>query len=187
MHDTSTAAGPAADTSQALGEQLRRWIIAAGYGLAAWAILNSGILIILWGLPFNRFFLPSWLIPIHRTGVFLHLTSPFLLAAGTWALQHRRPWSRPILLTYAGLWVAGLLAMHGVELLSIVLEQSEDWTLQQRMSFAMSQLDVTLYASVFPAALALLLMRSERAVVSPPISRGFAPVFQDPHRETPPD
>src|SRR5687768_7105437 len=108
--DSETVAEVLGSTSGDLADRLRRWIVIAGYVLGAWTVFQTTSLLIAFGLPFNRHFRVELLTSIHRVGTLLYLVSPLLLLSGCWGFQHHRRWARPVLLTYAGTWIAGLLA-----------------------------------------------------------------------------
>lgn len=164
-------------TSGDLADRLRRWIVVAGYVLGGWAILQAAAILIAWGLPFNRHFRSEWLTQIHRVGMALYLVSPLVLVSGCWGFQHHRRWARPVLLTYAGMWIAGLLAMQGVHFLETLSGAYSDFTFRQHFSLALGNFDLLLYASVYPVSLILCLTRPEVRDQFAEFRTGFAPIL----------
>jgi hypothetical protein len=163
-------------TSSELAERLRRWIVVAGYVLGGWAILQAALTIIAWGLPFNRYFRVELLTAIHRLAAALYLVSPLLLVAGCWAFQHHRRWARPVLLTYAGMWIAGVFGVQVVQFIEMLSGAYGDLTFRQQFGTALGGFDLSVYASVFPVSLVLCLTRPEVRDQFPEFRTGFAPI-----------
>src|SRR5687767_14556147 len=115
IRTTPTVADEPDAISSDLAEQLRRWIVVAGLALAAWAIVQMILIFVVWEQPFNRGFRIWLLMPIYRLAAMLYLVSPLILVAGCWGFKQHRRWARPVLLTYAGMWIAGVLGLHGVQ------------------------------------------------------------------------
>src|SRR5687768_7096130 len=101
--------------SSELAERLRRWIVVAGYALGGWAILQVARTLVAWGLPFNRGFRIELLMPLHRLATALWMLAPCWLVVGCWGFQQQRRWARPVLLTYAGMWIVGVFGGQVVE------------------------------------------------------------------------
>jgi len=164
-------------TSSKLAERIRRWIVGAGYILGGWAILQSALLLLTWGLPFNRYFRIEVLTPIHRLATASWLVAPLVLVAGCWGLQQHRRWARPVLLTYAVMWVAGMFGAQAVQFIDSVSGAHGDLTFRQLLTMALSGFDLAVYASVFPVLLVLCLLRPEVRDHFPEFRSGFAPII----------
>ena len=163
-------------TSSELAERLRRWIVIAGYVLGGWAILQVALTLIAWGLPFNHYFRIEWLTPIHRLATALWMVAPLLLVAGCWGFQQHRRWARPVLLTYAGMWIVGVFGAQGVQFIDTLSGAYGDLPFRQLFSMALGGLDLAVYASVFPVSVVLCLMRPEVRDHFPEFRTGFAPI-----------
>jgi hypothetical protein len=164
-------------TSSDLAERLRRWIVVPGYVLGAWAIFRSAVMLIAWGLPFNRYFRIELLTPVHRLATALFYLSPLLLVAGCWGFQHHRPWARPVLLTYAGMWIAGIFGLQLVEFIETLSGAYGDLSFRQQLSMALGQFDLSVYSGVFPVSVVLCLARPEVRDHFPEFRSGFAPIL----------
>jgi hypothetical protein len=163
--------------SSDLAGQLRCWLVFAGYILGGWAILNEISLFAAWGLPFNRPFRFVILNAIYRLASWLYFVSPVVLLAGCWGFQQHRRWARPVLLTYAGMWIAGVLGLHLVMFVKMLSGAYGDTTLRQRLGSSISALDIAVYASVFPVSLVLCLARREMRDHFPEFRTGFSPIL----------
>jgi hypothetical protein len=158
---------------------LRRWIVVAGYILGGWAILQGALNLMAWGLPFNFSFRIEILIPIHRIAVAAYMVAPLLLIAGCWGFQHHRRWARPVLLTYAVLWIVAVFGVQLVQLIDTLSGAYGDLNFGQVFSIALGGFDLAVYASVFPVLLALCLLRPEIRDHFPEFRSGFAPIMGD--------
>lgn len=166
-----------------LAERLRRWIVVGGYILGGWALLQSAFMLLVWGPDlYNRGFRYMIFVPIHRLSVMLWLASPLLLLVGCWGFQRHRPWARPVLLSYAGAAVVGMLGIQAVHFTDILSGSYGDRTFRQVLSAAVSQFDLVVWASVFPAFVYLSLGRPEVRDTFPEFRPGFTPL---PGREKP--
>jgi hypothetical protein len=163
-------------TSSELAERLRRWIVVAGYLLGGWAILQAALNLVAWGLPFNRGFRIGFLTLIHRLATALWMVAPLLLVAGCWGFQQHRSWARPVLLTYAGMWIAGVFGAQVVQFIDTLSGAYGDVTFRQLFSMALSGLDLAVYASVFPVSLVLCLLRPDVRDQFPEFRMGFGPI-----------
>jgi hypothetical protein len=172
-----TVADLRAPTSSDLAERLRRWIVIAGYVLGGWAILQTLLILIAWGLPFNRYFPIELLTPIHRLATALYLVSPLPLIAGCWGFQHHKRWARPVLLTYSGMWIGSLFALQGVEFIDTLSGAYGDLSFRQKFSMALGGFDRLVYASVYPVSLILCLIWPEVRDHFPEFRTGFAPIL----------
>jgi hypothetical protein len=166
------------DTSSELAGRLRRWIVFAGYVLGGWATLQVVLMFVAWGMePFHRGFRFEWLTPIHRLSVALWMSAPVLLIAGCWGFQQHRRWARPVLLTYAGMWIAGVFGVHVVQFIDTLSGAFGDFTFRQAFSMALDGFDLAIYSSVFPVSLVLCLTRPEVRDHFPECRVGFAPIL----------
>lgn len=165
--------------STELAERIRRWIIVAGYVLGAWAILQSALLLISDGLPFNIIFRPYLLIPIHRLAVILWLVSPLLLVIGCWGFQHHQRWAKSILLTYAGTWIAGVFLIQCVQFIDSIAGGYGDVTAGRHFRFALGLFDLFVYSSVYPVLLILCLTRPGIRDNFAEFRPGFTPVIDE--------
>jgi hypothetical protein len=164
-------------TSSELAERLRRWMVVAGYILGGWAVLQVALTLVAWGLlPFNRGFRIGLLTPIHRLATAFWMVAPALLVAGCWGFQQHRRWARPVLLTYAGMWIVGVFGAQVVQFIDTLSGAYGDHTFRQLFSTALGGFDFALYASVFPALLVLCLLRPEVRDHFPEFRPGFAPI-----------
>jgi hypothetical protein len=163
-------------SSHELAQRLRRWIVVAGYALGGWAILQVALTLVAWGLPFSRGFRIGLLTPIHRLTTALWLLAPLLLVVGSWGLQQHRRWARPVLLTYAGMWIAGVFGAQVVRFIDTLSGAYGDLTFRQQFSAALGGFDLAVYASVFPVSLVLCLLRPEVRDHFPEYRAGFAPI-----------
>jgi hypothetical protein len=161
-----------------LAGRLRRWIVVGGCILGGWAILQNAFMLLAWGPTiFARYFPYRVLVPVHRLSVMLWLAAPMILLAGCWGFHRHRPWARPVLLTYAAAAVAGLIGTQAVHFIDILTGGHRGLTYRQALSSAVSQLDLVIYASVFPAFVLLSLGRPEVRDTFPEFRPGFAPVI----------
>ena len=163
-------------TSSDLAERLRRWIVVAGYVLGAWGIIQVALTLVAWGLPFNRDFGIEWLTPIQRLATGFWMLAPLLLVAGCWGLGRHRSWARPVLLTYAGMWIAGVFGGQVVQFIDMLSGEYGELTFRQLCSMVLAGLDLAVYASVFPVSMVLCLLRPEVRDHFPEFRAGFAPI-----------
>jgi hypothetical protein len=160
-----------------LVERLRKWIIVGGYALGGWVLFQNVLMVLAWGPSiFSRHFRFAASVPIQRLAVLLWLASPVLLLVGCWGFQRHRPWARPVLLTYAGAAVAGMFGMQVVHLADILSGAGGEMSFRQVLSAALGQLDLAVWASVFPAFVYLCLGRPEVRDTFPEFHHGFTPV-----------
>jgi hypothetical protein len=162
--------------SSDLAERLRLWIVLGGYILGGWAIIQFALSLIAWGPPFQRFFRIEILTPIHWLSSAMLLVSPLLLLAGCWGFQRHRRWARPVLFTYAGMWVAGLLGVKIAQFVNMLDGAYGDMSSTALFSSALGTLDLAVYASVFPIFVVLCLTHPAVRDQFPEFRAGFAPI-----------
>lgn len=166
--------------STELAERLRRWIVVGGFILGGWVLLQNGLMLLAWGeLTFSRWFQFRILVPVHRLSIMLWLASPLLLLVGCWGFQRHRQWARPVLLCYAGAAVVGMLGTQTVHFIDILSGSYGEQSFRQLLSAALSQFDLLVWASVFPAFVYVSLGRPEVRDTFPEFRPGFTPVHRN--------
>lgn len=156
-----------------LADHLRRWIIIVGYFLGIWGLLQVVAVLMAWGLPFNRRFQFPLVTLMHRLGTVLWMGAPILLLVGCWAFQNHQRAARTLLLSYAVVWFAALLATVVVQISDVVSGAHGDNTLAEMAYAFFSGLDVRIHASVFPLSVVLVLTRPEIRDQFPEFRRRF--------------
>lgn len=141
-----------------MAQRLITWITIGGLALGTYGTFHA-VTTLTFGtspadLPFNSPTFES----IHRLAVITVLASQVLQLVGSAALWRRRLLGRTLLITYAGVYLSGLVlvqAMRGIDAASMAVQP----TAGQRAMLALSEMHLLVYGSVFPMFLLAVLTR----------------------------
>ena len=162
LTQTTDAAAPdtaaAHDKLAPMASRLITWVTIGGLALGTYGTFHA-VTTLTFGtspadLPFNS---PTY-DSIHRLAVVTVLASQVLQLVGSAALWRRRLLGRTLLITYACLYLSGLVlvqVMRGIDAASV----STLPTAGQRAAVALGEMHLLVYGSVFPMFLLAVLTR----------------------------
>jgi hypothetical protein len=134
------------------------WVTIGGLALGTFGTFHSVTSLSFGVSPSERGFISARLQAVHHLALVTIVASQVLQLIGSAALWRRRLLGRTLLLTYASVYLAGLIlvqTMRAIDTASYIGPA----TAGQRAMVALSEMHLVIYGSVFPLFLAVVLTR----------------------------
>ena len=144
------AAGP-------IAQRLLTWVTIGGLILGTYGTFHAVTTLTFGTNPADRPFNSATYDSVHRRAVTTVFASQVLQLVGSAALWRRRLMGRTLLLTYAVIYLCGLVlvqTMRGIDAASL-----PDTLTSQKAMLALSEMHLMVYGSVFPMILLVILTR----------------------------
>lgn len=142
----------------AMAHRLITWITIGGLGLGTYGTFHAVTTLTFGTSPADRPFNSATFASVHKLAVILVLASQVLQLVGSAALWRRRLMGRTLLLTYACIYLSGLVLVQVMRAIDAASLPEPSLTSQKAM-LAMSKLHLVVYGSVFPMFLLVILTR----------------------------
>jgi hypothetical protein len=142
---------------QNTAQRLLMWVTIGGLALGTFGTFHS-VTSLAFAAPSERGFISARLQAVHQLALVTVVASQVLQLIGSVALWRRRLLGRTLLLTYASVYLAGLIlvqAMRAIDAASLVAPASTS----QRAMVALGEMHLVIYGSIFPIFLAIILTR----------------------------
>ena len=157
--DTLTATTSAAtpDAAGPIAQRLLTWVTIGGLILGTYGTFHAVTTLTFGTNPADRPFHVATYDSIHRLAVTTVFASQVLQLVGSTALWRRRLLGRTLLITYAVVYLAGLIlvqTMRGIDAASL-----PDTLTSQKAMVALGEMHLMVYGSVFPMILLVILTR----------------------------
>ena len=147
---SSEAAGP-------IAQRLLTWVTIGGLILGTYGTFHAVTTLTFGTNPADRSFNSATYDSIHRLAVTTVFASQVLQLVGSAALWRRRLLGRTLLITYAVVYLGGLIlvqSMRGIDAASL-----PDTLTSQKAMLALGEMHLMVYGSVFPMILLVILTR----------------------------
>ena len=157
--ETSPAAPTAKDIETAtMAQRLLTWITIGGLALGTYGTFHAVTTLTFGTSPADRPFNSPTFAAVHKLAVITVLASQVLQLVGSAALWRRRLMGRALLITYACVYLCGLIlvmAMRAIDTASL----PEPSLTSQKAMLALGEMHLVVYGSVFPMFLLVVLTR----------------------------
>ena len=163
----TTENGPAtecaADTTDAvqtatMADRLITWVTSGGLALGTYGTFHAVTTLTFGTSPADRPFTSRTFYAVHKMAVIVVLASQVLQLVGSAALWRRRLLGRTLLITYACVYLSGLLLLQAMRAIDAASLPEPSLTSQKAM-VAMGEMHLIVYGSVFPLFLLVVLTR----------------------------
>ena len=148
----------AARTQEGMAHRLLTWVTIGGLALGTYGTFHAVTSLVFGASPADRAFTSARLEAVHRLAVVAVLASQVLQMIGSAALWRRRLLGRTLLLTYAAVYLAGLILLEAMRAIDTAATMSPG-TAAQHALLVVGQMHLLVYGSVFPMFLVLVLTR----------------------------
>jgi hypothetical protein len=141
-----------------MAQRLLTWCTIGGLALGTYGTVHGVFTLVFGTSPADRPFNSPTFASIHKLAVITVLASYVLQLVGSAALWRRRFMGRTLLITYACIYLSGLIllqVMRAIDTASMV----EPSLASQKAMLALGQMHLVVYGSVFPMFLLVVLTR----------------------------
>ena len=146
------------DDQANLAHRLLTWVTIGGLALGTYGTVHAVMSLVFGVSPADRPFHSARFEAVHRLAVVTVLASQVLQLVGSAALWRRRLMGRTLLLTYACIYLGGLILLNVMRAIDTAAVYSPASS-SQRAFLALGQMHLLIYGSVFPMFLAMILTR----------------------------
>ena len=169
--DTLTQTNPTADeaaqsdapTEQeietaTMAQRLITWVTIGGLALGTYGTFHAVTTLTFGASPADRPFNSPTFYAVHKLAVITVLASQVLQLVGSAALWRRRLMGRTLLITYACVYLCGLILLQAMRAIDTASLPEPSLTSQKAM-LALGEMHLIVYGSVFPMFLLVVLTR----------------------------
>lgn len=144
--------------SATMGQRLLTWITIGGLALGTYGTFHAVTTLTFGTSPADRPFNSPTFHSVHKLAVITVLASQVLQLVGSAALWRRRFMGRTLLITYAVVYLSGLILLQVMRAIDTASLPEPSLTSQKAM-LALGEMHLVVYGSVFPMFLLVILTR----------------------------
>ena len=141
-----------------MGQRLLTWVTIGGLALGTYGTFHAVTTLSFGTSPADRPFNSPTFHAVHKMAVITVLASQVLQLVGSAALWRRRFMGRTLLITYACIYLGGLILLQAMRAIDTASLPEPSLTSQKAM-LALGEMHLVVYGSVFPMFLLVVLTR----------------------------